>query len=244
MRKLFPLLCLAVGYFVTARPAMADTISLVASSRDILVSADAGRLDAGPSVSRDQDVLQNSVALVDPGCCTGTATAMLISSIGNFSGRGSTGTSHQSTTLSAGGHAQSDYFVTFDVTQPQRFLFDGSFSTTATDANNRSEWATELFLFPNGPHPQTAFNFSGSNDQVLSASDVLSPGRGFLINSVSDSFNVGTGQTSAAFDFALNFSDAGTFFAAAHRFRIGRRFRSSASELPSLASVLAAVLPA
>jgi hypothetical protein len=156
-------------------------------------------------------VLNNSVGVIDPGCCMGTAAATLISSIGNFNGRGSTATSQQSTSLPAGGHAQSDYFVTFDVNQAQRFLFDGSFSTTATDPNNRSEWAAELFFFPNGPNPRTAFNFSGNNNQVLSASDVLSPGRyGFLIDSVSDSFNVGTGQTSANFNFALNFSDVST----------------------------------
>jgi PEP-CTERM motif len=208
MRKTFPFLCLVIGSFMTASPAMADTISLVSSNRDILVSVAAGRFDSGTTVLTNNDVLTNTVGVVDPGCCSATAAAMLTSSIGNFSGRGATATSQQSTTLPAGGHAQSDYFVTFDVNQTQRFLFDGAFTTTGTDANNRSEWATELFQFPNGPNPHAAFNVSGNDNRVLSLSDLLSPGRyGFLINSVSDSFNVGTGHSSAAFNFALNFSD-------------------------------------
>ena len=197
-----------IPVFGDSLPLLADPVTLVSSQRAIAVSAVAGPVSTGTTVLLDQDVLSNSIGAINPGCCSGTASALLISSTSNFNGRGATATSQQTTTLSAGGHAQSNYFVTFDLNQTQRFSFDAAFTASATDPNNRSEWATKLFFFPNGPFPRTAFDFSGSASQVLSASDLLPLGRyGFSINSVSDSFNVGTGHTGADYSFALNFFD-------------------------------------
>jgi hypothetical protein len=158
-------------------------------------------------------VLSNSIGAIDS--VTGqsaTASAFLSSLVapetGTFGGHGTTSTSQNSTTVQAGGHAQAIYFVSFDLDAAQRFDFGATFTGTGGNSTNRSIWEAQLFLFPNGPNPLTAFDFTGTGSQTLSVTDTLLAGRyGFFVTATSDSFGTGIGSTGLDYTFSLKFSD-------------------------------------
>ena len=204
-----------LGFSILAIPqhVNADAISLVSSSRAIAVSAVAGSTSTGTTFMYDQDVLSNSVGAVDPATgASGTASAFLSSFIsaetGTFGGHGITSTSQNSTTVNAGGSVQANYSMVFDLTTSQRFDFGATFLGTGGNATNRSSWLAQLYFFPGGPDPMTAFNFSGTGSDIVSASGILLPGRyGFGVLAGSDSFDIGIGNTGLDYTFALTFSD-------------------------------------
>jgi len=213
MHKYSPLLAIGFAVLAIPRPLHADPVTLVSSSRAISVSATAGDTSTGTTSMFDQDVLSNSVGAIDSGTGqSATASAFLSSFIsaatGTFEGHGITSTSQNSTTVRAGGHAQANYGVAFDLHVTQRFDFGATFTGTGGDATNRSAWQAQLFYFPSGPNSLTAFNFFGTGSRILSVTDTLAPGRyGFSVIAGSDSFGIGMGSTGLDYTFSLKFSD-------------------------------------
>jgi hypothetical protein len=213
MHKYSPTLVLGFAMLASPLPSFADSITLVSSSRAIAVSAHAGDTSTGTTSMFDQDVLSNSLGAIDSGTGqSATASAFLSSfisaSTGTFGGHGITAASQNSTTVDAGGHAQANYFVTLDLNEAQRFDFGATFTGGGGDTTNRTIWETQLFHFPIGPNPLTAFDFSGTGNQVLSYTGMLLPGRyGFFVNAGSDSFGTGIGSTGLDYTFSLKFSD-------------------------------------
>jgi hypothetical protein len=213
MHKYSPLLAIGFAVLAIPRPLHADPVTLVSSSRAISVSATAGDTSTGTTSMFDQDVLSNSIGAVDSGTGQSLTASSFLSSFvsagtGTFGGHGTTSTSQNSSTVPAGGHAQANYFVGFDLNATRRFDFGATFTGTGGNATNQSIWESQLFYFPNGPSPLTAFNFSGTGSRILSVTDTLSPGRyGFFVNAVSNSFDRGVGSTGLDYTFSLKFSD-------------------------------------
>ena len=216
MTKCWWFVVLGVVLVSNPQSSWADAITIVQLSPSILVDASAGATSTGPTTLVGGDVLSNSIGAIDPATgasATATATLRSNTTTTTFSGQGTTGTSTNTTSVRAGAHAQTQYFTTFDVNQPQQFDFSGAFNTSAPPTNtNRSAWRTELFLFPNVANPSTVFDVSAAISQLLSFSGVLPPGRyGFQASSVSDTSEaIGVAQTGTDFRFTLAFRDVGT----------------------------------
>ena len=213
MQKSYVFPVLAFSMSSLAAPAVADPVTVVGTSRSISVSASAGSSDTGTTSTFDQDVLSNTVGAVDPASgATATASALLSSFVsgatGTFGGHGITATTQNSTDAPAGAHAQASYFVALDLVTTLRYDFGAAFTATGGNETNRSAWHAQLFHFPIGPSPVTAFSFSGTGSDFLSASNTLGPGRyGFTVSSSSDSVSGGDGATGLDYTFSLAFSD-------------------------------------
>jgi hypothetical protein len=214
MSRRFPLLVLVFSLLSIPGRSSADPVTLVASLRSISVSAGAGDTNTGTTSLFDQDVLSNTIGAIDS--ITGqsaTASAFLSSFIsaatGTFGGHGATSTSQTSTTVTAGAHAQASYFVTVDLDSARRFDFGARFVGAGGNATNASNWQAQLFFFPNGPNPLTAFDFTGTGSGVLSQSGILDAGRyGFFVNAGSDSTQTtAVGRTALDYTYSLRFSD-------------------------------------
>jgi hypothetical protein len=125
-----------------------------------------------------------------------------------FTAHGNTHAAYDSTTVRTGGDAQIDYGVTFDVNEAQQFVFGGVMDTFASDPRGRSIWEAELFFFPPGPGQREAFHLVGTDSRRLLETGLLMPGRyGFFFSTASDALAIGTGRTSADFNFSLQFFD-------------------------------------
>lgn len=192
----------------------ADPITIVSSSRAIVVSAVAGDTSTGTTRLFNEDVLSNTIGAIHSRTgASATASALLVSELspttGTFDGRGATSTSQDSVSETSGAHAQSSYFVTLDLTSAQRVDFDAAFTLSGGNATNRSLWNAQLFQSPHGPNPLFLFNFLGNTSDAVFSRDLLAPGRyGFIISTVSDSVNsVATGFTSVDYRFSLRLSD-------------------------------------
>jgi hypothetical protein len=212
MRRRSVRVLLAFAVLSLSLPVYADPISLISVQRSISNSAAAGTTSTGTTNLFDQNVLANALGARTLDGQGGTSQSLLISQTSpaerNFTAHGRTSTSQNSTTVAAGGHAQQTYGITFDLTEAQDFVFGGTFGVGSNDATNRSSWAAQLFFFPPGPDPATAFDFSSTSSRRVLATGRLNPGRyGFFTSAVSDSFGIGIGRTDTAFNFSLTFSD-------------------------------------
>ena len=201
----------ALAMCAIAAPAVADPITVVAATRAVTVSQNIGTISSSGEPQFNQDALSNATGLVRPDGSARSAGSLFSQILGDptFNGHGETSASFDST-VSAGAEAHASYFVAFDVNATQQYTFAANFSTTGTDATDRSLWGAQLFFFPNGPNPRTAFSFSGGDTRSLLSSGLLGPGRyGFEVFSGSDSGfgSAGSGAASGAFNFSLEFSD-------------------------------------
>lgn len=191
-------------------PTWADPITVVSTSRRILVQANAGSVTAGPVTLADVQPLTNSVTATN-GAQTGTASASVIFSNEPdvlFGVNGSVSTSHNSTTLNAGGHAESTNSIVFDLVAAQQFVLNAMFTTGLQDANNQSMW--DVALSPLGGASSPGFHITGSSTLDFLTSGVLQPGRYNLsLDFLSNTIGIGTGGTQAGFNFAFGLNDVG-----------------------------------
>jgi len=191
-------------------PGWADPITVVSTSRGILVQANAGSVNAGPVALADVQPLSNSVTATNAGQ-TGTASASVVFSDAPdvlFGANGSVSTSHNSTTINAGGHAESNNSIIFDLTAAQQFVLNAMFTTGLQDANNQSMW--DVMLSPLGGLSSPGFHISGSSTLDFLTSGILQPGRYSLsLDFLSNTIGIGTGGTQAGFNFAFGLADVG-----------------------------------
>jgi hypothetical protein len=156
-------------------------------------------------------VLTTSADVSTPdGFATSSAslTSVLDPGIAQYSGTGSTAVAHSSTSVASGGYTQTDYGVMFEVTQAQQFEFTGSFATLGVDENHRSTWYAELFFNPYDSAVTTTFSFSGRDTRDVLTTGLLLPGvYKFNLGTSSFAFQPGTGATSTAFTFNLDFAE-------------------------------------
>jgi PEP-CTERM motif len=210
MRILTP--CVLLGFAILTLPlsASADPIALISLQRSISNSAGVQGSPGGTTNLFDKDVLGNTLGSNPDFPGSAFSDSLLISQTqpaeGNFTAHGSTTTARDGT---GGARAQLTYGITFDLTAAQDYVFGGTFGVGSQSATDRSSWAAQLFFFPPGPNPTTAFDFSGTNSQRVLATGRLESGRyGFFTSAVSDSvFTTAVGRTDTAFNFSLTFTD-------------------------------------
>jgi len=190
-------------------PVRADPITVVSASQSILVQAHAGPVTAGPDVATNAQPLSDSVTAASGGQ-TGTAEAVMILSDEPdvlLGAGGGVNTSHDSTSLDAGGHAEATNSIDFILSVAQQFILSATFATGLQDANNRSSWDVALSSL-DGSSP--GFHLTGSNSINLLTDGILQPGRyRFSLDAFSDTSGTGSGRTRAAFNFAFGLNDVG-----------------------------------
>lgn len=205
-----------LGFTLVGAPlqVFADPITVLSVHRSISNSASVGNSSTGTTSLFDNDRLSNQIGAIN-GEQSAISGSVLLSQTspadGFFTANGSTTSQQNSTTLSAGAHAQLTYGFTFDLNEAQDFVFSGNYEVGANSATNRASWSAQLFFFPPGPNATTAFDFSSSTSQRVLEMGRLGPGRyGFFTSAVSDSFGIGIGRSDTAFHFSLEFSDPGS----------------------------------
>jgi hypothetical protein len=167
MRILTPCVSLGFAILTLPLPASADPIALISLQRSISNSAGVQGAPGGTTNLFDNDVLGNTLGSNPDFPGSAFSDSLLISQTqpaeGNFTAHGSTTTARDGT---GGAHAQLTYGITFDLTAAQDYVFGGTFGVGSQSATDRSSWAAQLFFFPRGPNPTTAFDFSGTIHSV------------------------------------------------------------------------------
>jgi hypothetical protein len=193
-------------------PASADSITVLAFARSVYADASVGSTVPIGAPVQNQPVLTTSMEVkTAEGEALSSAflTSFADAATGQFGARGGTSLTHSSPTVFSGGYAQTDYGVSFELSEALPFTFTAAFATSGGGGNSRSSWGAELFHYPSDI-ATSAFAFIGGDTRQVSTGGLLLPGRYTLfVNSASSSFAIGDRNTSADFTFNLQFASPG-----------------------------------